>query len=104
MKDSAEKGEEKTFKRLLDNQQSVIEEAQSKGLIDCKQEDQVKAVIEIIDMLAVDPSYFLCIAPHIVCQKVKTCPRAKHEYLQTFVSRFQGLVEEHIMHAGVYNT
>lgn len=68
MKDTAEKGYEKTFKTvcstlarrlfnfILDNQQSVLEEAQFKKFIDYKQEYHVKSVVKIVDMLVVVPT------------------------------------------------
>eukprot|EP00171_Calliarthron_tuberculosum_P009862 IDg9862t1 len=67
VKEAAEKIENKVFKtvfsilsrqlfsRLPENQQLVVEETQSKSQIYYKQEDQVKAVVEFSDLLAVDP-------------------------------------------------
>ena len=81
-------------------QQSMVDEAQSKGLLNFKQDDQVKAVMEIVNLIAVDAP--IAIVSRLInsFNKVTSCRRLKNEDVRTFISRFQGLAAEHLMHAG----
>lgn len=113
VKTSAKKGEDKAFNTvynllarhlfnlLPDNQKSVIGEAQFKGLIDRKQDEKVKAVVDIADILAVHPS--IAVVSRLISSfnKVSTDRCDKHEYLQTFALRLESVAAEHMRHAGV---
>ena len=110
---AAEKGSDKLYKtvfatlgrQLYDRglpqaQMSIVDEAQQRGLIDYKQEDQVKAVKEIVDLIAVDPPIAVVTRLIDSFNQVTNCRKRRGEDLNSFVSRFQGLAAEHLMHAG----
>ena len=110
---SAEKGEDKFYKtmkatlalQLYTNglpqaQKSIVDQAQEKGLIDYKQENQVKAVKEIVDLVATDPPISIVTRLIDSFNKVTGCRKKKGDDLSTFVSRFHGLAAEHLMNAG----
>jgi hypothetical protein len=69
------------------------------GQVNCKQDDQVAAVEQIIGLLGKKPSMSL------VSRLIKTlndaieCKRGTIEMLSTFVSRFWGLASTNFMHA-----
>ena len=80
--------------------QSMVDEAQSKGLLNYKQDDQVKAVMESVNLIAVYAPIASVIRLINSFNKVTSCRRLKNEDVRTFISRFQGLAAEHLMHAG----
>ena len=79
-------------------QQSIV--AQSKGLLNYMQDDQVKAVMEILNLFAVDAPIASVTRLINSFNKFTSCRRLKNEDVRTFISRFQGLAAEHLMHAG----
>ena len=81
-------------------QQSMVDEAQSKGLLIYKKDDQVKAVMEIVNLIAVDAPNASVTRLINSFNKVKSCRRLKTEDVRTCISRFQGSAGEHLMHAG----
>ena len=110
---AAEKGSDKLYKtifatlarQLYDRglrqaQKSIVEEAQERGDIDYKQEDQVKGVEQIVNLIAVDPPISVVTRLIDSFNKVTSCRRRQSENLNHFVSRFRGLAAEHLMRAG----
>ena len=85
-------------------QKSVVDEAQAQRKLDYRQDDQVKAVSEIVELLAVDPPIAVVTRLISSFKDVTSCKRKKNEELVSFVSRFQGLAAEHLMHAGPSNS
>ena len=86
-------------------QKSIVDEATEKGLLDYDQTDQVKAVSEIVELIAVDPPIAIVTRLiSVVQQSLSRAMRRKNEDLNSFVSRFRGLAAEHLMHAGPYNS
>ena len=88
---------------LRQAQQSLVDEAQEQGKIDYRQEDQVKAVHEIVDLVAQDPPIAVVTRLIDSFNKVTSCKHKSNEDLNRFVSRFHGLVAEHLMRAGSSN-
>ena len=82
-------------------QKSIVDEAQAKGLINYKQEDQVAAVKQIVELIAVDPP--IAVVSRLISSfnAVTNCRRQRNEDLGTFVSRFRGLAADHLMHGGL---
>ena len=82
-------------------QKSIVDEAKAKGLINYKQEDQVTAVREIIELIAVDPP--IAVVSRLIqsFNAVTNCRRNRSEDLGSFVSRFRGLAADHWMHGGL---
>ena len=78
----------------------MVDEAQSKGLLNYKQDDQVKAVMEIVNLIAFDAPIASVTRLINSFNKVTSCRRLKKEDVRIFISRFQGLAAEHLMHAG----
>ena len=87
-------------KGLPEAQQNIVEEAQEKNLINYKQPNQVLAVKEIVDLIAVDPPIAVVTRLIDSFNKVTACKKRKGEDLTSFASRFRGLAAEHLMHAG----
>ena len=81
-------------------QQSKVDEAQSKGLLNYKQDDQVKAVMDFVNLIAADAPIASVTRLINSFNKVKSCRRLKNEDVRTFISRLQGSSAEHLMHAG----
>ena len=81
-------------------QQSMVYEAQSNGLLNYKQDDQVKAVMEIVNLIAVDAPIASVTRLINSFNKVTSCRRLISEDVRTFISRFQGFGAEHLMYAG----
>lgn len=76
---------------LSAKQKSIVDEAQAKGKNNYKKGHQVKAVREIVEMVAVNPPIAVVsrlIAPF---NKVTNCQRNRSESLSSFVSRSRGL-------------
>ena len=76
---------------LPQSQMSIVDEAQQRGLIAYKQEDQVKAVKEIVDLIAVDPPIAWVTRLIDSFKQVTNFRKLRGEDLNAFVSRFQGL-------------
>ena len=85
---------------LTQAQMGIANEAQLRGLIDYKQEDQVKAVNEIVDLIAADPPIDEVTRLIDFFNQVSSCRKRRGEDLKDFVSGFQGLAAKHLMHAG----
>ena len=81
-------------------QQSIIDEAQSRGLLNYKQDDQVKGLMEVVNLIALHAAIAIVTRSINSFNKVTTCRRLKNEDVPTFISRFQCLAAEHLMHAG----
>jgi len=111
---AAEKGSDRLYKtvfatlanhlydRGLPNaQKSIVDEAQAKGDIDYKQDDQIAGVRDIIELIAVDPP--IAVVSRLISSfnQVTNCRRRRNEELSTFVSRFRGLSADHLMHGGL---
>jgi len=111
IKTAAEKGDDRHYKTvwatlgrwlyrgLPSAQQSIVDEAQVKGVINYKQDDQVAAVRDIVELVAVDPPIAMVSRLISSFNKVSSCRRKKNEDLSMFVSRFRGLSAEHLMHS-----
>ena len=80
-----------------------MDEAQEQGKIDYKQEDQVKAVQEIVELVPQDLPIAFVTRLIDSFNKVTSCKRKGNEDLNRFVSRFRGLAAEHLMRAGSSN-
>ncbi len=109
----SEKGEDRLFESLratlacqlynvgLNNsQQWQVDYAQLQGTIDYKQDDQVKAVQQIIDLVAVEPPMVAVTRLIDSFNRVSNCTRKPTEALSNFVTRFTGLASEHLMKVG----
>lgn len=81
-------------------QKSIVEEAQAKGHIDFRQEDQSRAVKEIVDLIAVDPPFSMVNRLITSFNKVSSCSHRKQKDLVIFVDRFRGLASKHLIHTG----
>ncbi len=77
-----------------------VDYAQCQELINYKQDDQVKAVQEIIDLVAVEPPIVVVTRLIDSFNRVLSCTRRPSESLSSFVTRFTGLASEHLMQAG----
>lgn len=116
VKASTETGEGSTFKTFYSTLgQSYVkqairdpevrgEESQSKLHIDFKKDDQVKAVVEIVELLVVDPPIAVVLQLIISFNKLSTCQRGKHKYHWTFVSHFREIAAELIRPSVVGNS
>lgn len=111
---AAKKGQDKMYKTVFNTlanhlydrglpsaSKSFVDEAQASGKINYKQNDQILAVQELVDLLAVEPPIAIVTRLISSFNKVSACVRHKSEDLSAFVSRFRGLAAEHMMHAGV---
>lgn len=112
IKVGAEEGEDKLYKTVFKTlgrqlysrglpqaQKSIVDHAQEIGKIDYKQTNQVAAVQQIVDLIAVDPPIVVVSRLIESFNRVSNCRRRKGESLSSFVSRFSGLASEHLMHA-----
>ena len=111
---AAEKGKDRLYKtsfatlanHLYDSglssaQKSIIDEVQQKGIINDKQEDQVAAVRQILELIAVDPPIAVVSSFIGSFNRVTKCRRKGNEDLGSFVALFRGLAAEHLMHVGL---
>ena len=111
---AAEKGNDRVYKNLAATlarhfydrslpsaQKSIVDEAQAKGLINYKQDDQITVIREIIELIAVDPPIPVVSRLIASFNKVTNCRRRRSEDLNTFVSRSRGLAADHLMHGGL---
>lgn len=105
--DTGEDGRLKTIFRILGQtlyqrglppeQQSIVDEAQAKGVIDFHQTDNpVQAVLGIVNVVAVDPPMATVTRLIGSFNKVSSLKRSKNEDLSMFVSRFRGAAAEHL--------
>lgn len=76
---------------------SIVDEAQAKQVIDYRQDDQVEAVREIVNLIAVDPPIAGVSRLISSFNKVTSCERKQKEDLTMFVSRFRGLAADHLV-------
>ena len=81
------------------SQRSIVDEAQARGAINFRQENQLKAVEEIVKLLATDPPMAIVSRLISTFSKVTSCKRKPKEDLNQFTSRFWGLAADHLMHA-----
>ena len=111
---AAEKGQDRMYKTvyatlanqlydrgLPSEQKSIIDEAQLKGLINYKQEDQIAAVRDIIELIAIDSPVATVSRLIDSFHRVTNCRRRRNEDLRAFVPRFRGLAADHLMHGGL---
>ncbi len=84
---------------LNDSHQRQLDYAQCQGLINYKQDDQVKAVQRSIDLVAVEPPMVVVTRLIDSFNRVSSCTRKPSESLSSFVTRFTGLASDHLMQA-----
>lgn len=79
---------------------SFVGETQTNAHINYKQEVQVAAVQDIVELLAVE--LLIAVATHFISSFncTNTCARRNNEDHSDFFSRFRGLPADHVMHAG----
>ena len=80
-------------------QQSIVNEAQAAKTIDFKQNDQVAAVRDIVNLISIEPPIAIVSRKTSSLNKVSTCRRRKNELMSVFVSRFPGRSAENLMHS-----
>lgn len=84
------------------DQQAIVEEAQVKGIINYKQDDDpIASVRDIVRTVAVDPPIATVSRLIASFKNVMNCRRGNKETLPVFVSRFRGLAAKHLLHAKV---
>ena len=111
---AAEKGSDRMYKtvfatlanQLYDRglpsaQKSIVDEAQANGSINYKQSNQIEAVKQIMELIAVDPPMAIVSRLITSFNQVTNCRRGRNEDLGAFVSRFRGLAADHLMHGGL---
>lgn len=82
----------------------LVDEAQRNGHINYKRDDQLSAVQEIVEFLAVEPPMAI-VTPLITSLNIVIiCVRRHIEELSSFVSRFRVLAADHLLRAGVSAT
>lgn len=74
-----------------------MDEAKAKRTIDYKQENQIAAVENIVNIISVDPPIAFVTRLTYSHNKVTNCRRRKNEDLSTFVSMLRGISAEHLM-------
>lgn len=82
----------------------LIDEAQRNDHINYKQEDQLSAVQEIVELLEVEPPMDIVTWLITSFNRVTFCVRRKNEDLSSFLSSFRGLTADNLLHAGVSAT
>jgi hypothetical protein len=87
------------YRALPASQRSIVDEAQARGAINFRQENQLKAVEEIVKLLATDPPMAIVSRLINTFSKVISCKRKPKEDINEFTSRFWGLAADHLMHA-----
>jgi hypothetical protein len=88
------------YRALPASHRSVVDEAQARGLVNYRQENQLRAVDELVELIATDPPMAVVSRLINTFNKVVGCKRKPKEAINTFVSRFWGLAADHLMHAG----
>lgn len=92
-------GRQLSERGLPSAQQLVVDESQAAKTIYFRQSDQVAAVRDIVNLIAIDPPIAMVSRPISSFNKIAPCRRRKIEDLSVFVSRFQGLAAEHRIHS-----
>lgn len=89
---------------LSREQKKVVNEAQRSNIIDNKQDDQLQAVREIVQLISLDP--LVAIVTRLISSfnLVMQCKRRRNENLKVFVPRFRSLTAHHLMHVVVSTT
>ena len=83
-------------------QKSLVDDEISKGTIDLfTNEDPVKTVLAIVNLVAVDAPIAQVTRLINTYQAVVSCTRKKDERLSLFASRFRGLAGKHLRYCGV---
>lgn len=80
---------------------SFVQEAQTNGQINHKQDDQVEAVQDIIKLLTVEPPISVVTRLISFFYRVNTCALRINKDCSAFVSRLGGLAVAHPMYVGV---
>jgi hypothetical protein len=81
------------------SQRSIADEAQARGAINFRQENQLKAVERIAKTLAADPPMAIVSRILNTYSKVISCKRKPKREVNQFSSRFWGIAADHLMHA-----
>ena len=79
-------------KGLPQAQKSIVDEEQVRGIINYKQENQVKAVKEIVDLVAVDQPIAVVTRLINTFNNVLQCKKKSNENLNTFASKLEALL------------
>ncbi|CAN8076865.1 unnamed protein product [Agarophyton chilense] len=110
---AAEKGTDKAYKTVFATlgrqlydcgwstpQQCIVDEAQARGEINFNQDDQLKAGLEIVNLVAIDP--LIAVINRLISsfQEVNRCRRKKQEDVASFVTRFRVLAAIHLIYDG----
>ena len=75
-------------------------QAKSDNDFDYKQDDQIKGVQQMVDLIASDPPIAVVTRLTDSFNKVINCRRKPSEELNRFLSRYRGLAAEHVLGAG----
>ena len=87
---------------LPEPQKSLVDDEISKGLLNLyNDDDPVKTVLVMVNIVAVDGSLAQVSRLISTYQSVVSCTRKKDERLSIFASRFRGLASKHLRHCGV---
>lgn len=89
---------------LSREQKMVVNEAQWSRIINYKQDDQLQAVREIVQLFSVDSPVAIVTRLISSFNQVMQCKRRLKEDLMVFVPRFRSLAAYHLMHVGVSTT
>jgi hypothetical protein len=87
------------YRALPASQRSIVDEAQARGAINFRQENQHKPVEETVKLLATDPPMAIVSRLINTFSRVTSFKRMAKEDLKQFTSRFWGLAADHLMHA-----
>ncbi len=107
----AEKGIDGVYKTLFETldrhfydrglptaQQSIVDEAEVKRIVDCMKDDKIKSVREIIELIAVDPPIVMISRLITSFSVLSSCVHCKNDDFPIFVSQLRGSGAEHLMH------
>lgn len=78
-----------------------MDEAKARRLINFMEDDQIAAIRDTIELIAVDPPITVVSRLMTSFNKVKSCHSRRLESLTTFVSRCRGLAADQLMHSGL---
>lgn len=84
---------------LPEEQQSIVDEAHSKGRIHFhRKDDPVQAVFEIVKVVVIDPPIAVFTRLISSFNKIESIKRRSNEDLSSFASRFRDAAAEHLQH------
>ena len=84
----------KLYCALSASHRSVVDEAQVRGIVNYKQENQLRAVDELVKFIYTDTPMEVVSRLITIFNKVFGCKRKPKESLSTFVSRLLGLAAD----------